>query len=82
MIVTDEILNEWSFRCHDGVVDLNDPKKLSLLENVLDEYGIDEEKQARIFKSLSKEAKEEPVSNKSFDELIESKNLNRKTKNN
>jgi hypothetical protein len=80
MTVIDKILNEWSFRCHDGIVDLNDPKKLSLLENVLDEYGIDEEKQSRIFKSLSKEAKEEPVSNKSFDELIESKNLNRKTK--
>lgn len=80
MTVIDKILNEWSFRCHDGIVDLNDPKKLTLLESILDEYGIDEEKQARIFKSLSKEPKDEPVSNKSFDELIESKNLNRKTK--
>ena len=80
MTVIDKILNEWSFRCHDGIVDLNDPKKLALLENVFEDYGIDEEKQARIFKSLSKEPKEEPVSNKSFDDLIESKNLSRKTK--
>ena len=43
MIGIDKILEEWSFRCHDGIVDLNDPKKLALLENVFDEYGIDEE---------------------------------------
>jgi hypothetical protein len=42
MIVTDEILNEWSFRCHDGIVDLNDPKKLSILKEILDENGITE----------------------------------------
>ena len=42
MIVTDEILNEWSFRCHDGVVDLNDPKKLRILKEILDENGITE----------------------------------------
>jgi hypothetical protein len=41
MIVTDEILNEWSFRCHDGVVDLNDPKKVRILKEILDENGID-----------------------------------------
>jgi hypothetical protein len=35
MIVTDEILNEWSFRCHDGVVDLNDPKKVKILFEIL-----------------------------------------------
>jgi hypothetical protein len=40
MIVTDEILNEWSFRCHDGVVDLNDPKKLSVLNEILKEYDL------------------------------------------
>jgi hypothetical protein len=40
MIVTDEILNEWSFRCHDGVVNLNDPKKLRILKEILDENGI------------------------------------------
>ena len=42
MIVTDEILNEWSFRCHDGIVDLNDPKKLRILKEILDENGITE----------------------------------------
>jgi len=41
MKVTDEILNEWSFRCHDGIVDLNDPKKLRILKEILDENGID-----------------------------------------
>ena len=40
MIVTDEILNEWSFRCHDGIVDLNDPKKLRILKEILEEEGI------------------------------------------
>ena len=42
MIVTDEILNEWSFRCHDGIVNLNDPKKLRILKEILDENGITE----------------------------------------
>ena len=40
MKVTDEILNEWSFRCHDGIVDLNDPKKLCILKEILDENSI------------------------------------------
>jgi hypothetical protein len=40
MKVTDEILNEWSFRCHDGIVDLNDTKKLRILKEILDENGI------------------------------------------
>jgi len=40
MIVIDEILNEWSFRCHDGIVDLNDPKKLSILEEIYTEIGL------------------------------------------
>jgi len=69
MIVTDEILNEWSFRCHDGVVDLNDPKKLRILKEILDENGINLEEQD-----------EESTSSKSFDALIESKNLKRETK--
>jgi len=41
MKVTDEILNEWSFRCHDGIVDLNDPKKLRILKEILEEYNVD-----------------------------------------
>jgi hypothetical protein len=40
MTVIDKILNEWSFRCHDGVVDLNDPKKVRILKEILDENGI------------------------------------------
>ncbi len=40
MTVIDKILNEWSFRCHDGIVDLNDPKKLRILKEILDENGI------------------------------------------
>jgi len=35
MKVIDEILNEWSFRCHDGIVDLNNPIKLSILHEIL-----------------------------------------------
>ena len=35
MNVIDEILSEWSFRCHDGIVDLNDPIKLSILHEIL-----------------------------------------------
>jgi hypothetical protein len=69
MIVIDEILNEWSFRCHDGIVDLNDPKKLRILKEILDENGI----------NLG-EQDEESTSTKSFDTLIESKNLKRETK--
>ena len=69
MNVIDKILNEWSFRCHDGVVDLNDPKKVRILKEILDENGID----------LEEQDKESP-SAKSFDALIESKNLKRETK--
>ena len=42
MKVTDEILNEWSFRCHDGIVDLNDLKKTIILEEILKEQGLEE----------------------------------------
>jgi hypothetical protein len=40
MTVIDNILNEWSFRCHDGIVDLNDPIKLSILNEILKEYNL------------------------------------------
>ena len=40
MKVTDEILNEWSFRCHDGIVDLNNPKKRAILDEILKEYDL------------------------------------------
>jgi hypothetical protein len=41
MITVDSILLEWSYRCKDGVVDLNDPEKKAILEQVLSELGID-----------------------------------------
>jgi len=40
MEVIDKILNEWSFRCHDGIVDMNDPKKIAILNEILKEYNI------------------------------------------
>lgn len=41
MEVIDQILSEWSFRCHDGIVDINDPKKKAILEEILKEFNID-----------------------------------------
>jgi hypothetical protein len=41
MNVIDQILNEWSFRCHDGVVDMNDPKKKAILDEILKEFNVD-----------------------------------------
>jgi hypothetical protein len=41
MEVIDKILREWSFRCHDGIVDMNDPKKKAILEEILKEFNID-----------------------------------------
>jgi len=43
MNVIDKILNEWSFRCHDGIVDMKDPKKLSVLKEILIEEGIEDD---------------------------------------
>ena len=43
MNIIDEILNEWSFRCHDGIVDLNDPIKLSILNEIIG-FDLDEAK--------------------------------------
>jgi len=51
MNVIDKILNEWSFRCHDGIVDINDPIKLSILNEVLEEYNFN-----NITNPLTKEA--------------------------
>ena len=64
MNVTDEILNEWSFRCHDGIVDLNDVKKLRILKEILDENGINLEEEEAM----------------SFEQHIATKNLEAKTK--
>jgi len=40
MTVIDQILNEWSFRCHDGIVNMNDPKKTIILNEILGEFGL------------------------------------------
>ena len=42
MNVIDNILLEWSYRCPDGIVDINDPKKKAILDQILAEYNIGE----------------------------------------
>ena len=42
MVTIDSILLEWSYRCNDGVVDLNNPEKKAILEQVLSELGIED----------------------------------------
>ena len=37
MNVIDKILLEWSYRCHDGIVDLNNEDKVTILREMLDE---------------------------------------------
>lgn len=41
MTVTD-ILTEWSYRCSDGIVDLKDPIKITILNEILKEIGFQE----------------------------------------
>ncbi len=64
MTVIDKILNEWSFRCHDGVVDLNDSKKVKILQEILEEdidddilnalIGSDDNTKTKILKYLKR----------------------------
>jgi hypothetical protein len=42
MVTIDSILLEWSYRCNDGIVDLNSPEKKAILEQVLSEIGIED----------------------------------------
>jgi hypothetical protein len=42
MKVIDQILLEWAYRCPDGIVDVNDPKKKAILDEILKEHNIDE----------------------------------------
>ena len=37
MTVIDKILSEWSYRCSDGIVDLNNEDKVKILREILDE---------------------------------------------
>lgn len=41
MTVTD-VLTEWSYRCPDGIVDLKDPIKINILNEILKEIGFQE----------------------------------------
>jgi hypothetical protein len=40
MNVIDKILNEWSFRCYDGIVDINNPQKKAILDEILKEFNV------------------------------------------
>ena len=40
MKVIDNILLEWAYRCPDGIVDMNNPKKAKILKEILAEYKI------------------------------------------
>jgi hypothetical protein len=35
MTVIDKILSEWSYRCSDGIVDMNNPTKVAILEEIM-----------------------------------------------
>lgn len=41
MTVIDKILKEWSFRCYDGIVDINNPQKKAILDEILKEFNVD-----------------------------------------
>ena len=58
MVTIDGILLEWSYRCNDGVVDLNNPEKKAILEQVLSELGIDLNEIKKPFSALSSAAQE------------------------
>lgn len=59
MTVIDKILNEWSFRCHDGIVNMDDPIKLSILKEILKEENINLTEQEEDFQSCKKILKTE-----------------------
>ena len=69
MEVIDKILSEWSFRCHDGIVDMNDPIKLSILDEVLDEYNMLSFKEGRKI-SVTKQAIETILNSKYKDQFV------------
>jgi hypothetical protein len=74
MKVIDNILLEWSYRCPDGIVDMNDPKKKAILDEILKEYNVelDEAGPGEKGQELSSENK--------FVALLGSKTLSQKTK--
>jgi hypothetical protein len=70
MEVIDKILREWSFRCHDGIVDMNNPIKLSILEEVLSEYNIDEKTTPRARKYFQQQKDQTAVEPEDKDDQI------------
>ena len=63
MNVIDKILLEWSYRCHDGIVDINDPNKKAILDKILKEHNVDilkedqDDRLANIFSYIGDESK-------------------------
>lgn len=45
MKVIDNILLEWAYRCPDGIVDMNDPKKKAILDEILNEFKLLDEQE-------------------------------------
>jgi len=82
MKVIDKILNEWSFRCHDGIVDLNDLKKVKILFEILKEdidddilnalINTDSDVKAKVLKQLKRIGKD---TDSDLIKLLKSKNL-------
>lgn len=54
MNVTDKILLEWSYRCPDGIVDINDPTKADILDEILMELGAGQSYKPLTFYDLKK----------------------------
>jgi len=51
MNVIDKLLSEWSFRCYDGIVDLNNPIKVAILEEIMG-FSLDELKRDSTNKAI------------------------------
>ena len=81
MTVIDQILNEWAFRCHDGIVNMNDPKKVRILNEILEKYNLVEQEEEQsiddkintILSSLTDDEK-----SKIYKSLVKAKNKIRK----
>jgi hypothetical protein len=54
MAVIDDILLEWSYRCSDGIVDMNNPIKKAILDEILIELGMDPSYKPLTFFDLNK----------------------------
>ena len=92
MNVIDNILNEWSYRCHDGIVDMNNPDKVKILFEILKpllKEDIDDDilnalintdtpTKEKILKQLQKSSK---ATSKDLQELLADKKLGSLSKN-